>query len=73
MTLCKSALTIKVFGSCLPALGIGLVARPNLLLTPFQIPATTEVWIRVVGVLAFSIGIDNLVAAQAETGAAAAP
>ena len=47
-------------------LGIGLVVAPNLLLTTFQIPGTTEVWIRVAGVLVFNIGVYYLYAAKCE-------
>lgn len=62
----KSAFTIKVFGYYLLVLGIALIAIPNLLLTTFQIPGTTEVWIRVVGVLVLNIGVYFIYAAKCE-------
>ena len=39
---------------------------PNIFLAMFQIPATSEVWIRVVGVLVFNIGIYYIYAAKCE-------
>ena len=36
--------------------GVTLMFAPNFLLTTMWMPATTEVWIRVVGSLAFCIG-----------------
>jgi hypothetical protein len=47
----KSSLSVFVFGLYLAALGIVLVVAPNFLLGMFFMPSTTEVWIRVVGVL----------------------
>ena len=34
-----------------------LLVTPNLLLSLFQIPETNEVWVRVVGMLVFHIGL----------------
>ena len=62
----KAAFTIKAFGVYLILLGIIIVFVPNLLLTVFGIPKTTEVWVRVVGVLVFNIGIYYLYAAKCE-------
>jgi hypothetical protein len=62
----KAAISIRVFGFYLLGLGAVLVAMPNLLLSLFFIPPTEEVWIRVVGVLAFNIGVYYLFASQAE-------
>lgn len=61
----KPAFSVKVFGVYLSVLGIGLTFVPNLLLGLFGIPDTKEVWIRVVGVLLFNIGIYYWFAAQA--------
>lgn len=47
----KSSLSVFVFGLYLTALGIVLLVAPNFLLGMFFMPSTTEVWIRVVGVL----------------------
>ncbi|MCV2358241.1 MULTISPECIES: hypothetical protein [Roseateles] len=62
----KAAISIRVFGFYLLGLGAVLTAFPNLLLRLFFIPPTEEVWIRVVGVLVFNIGVYYLFAAQAE-------
>lgn len=48
----QAATTIKVFGVYLACLGIVLLLAPNLLLVLFGVAQTTEVWIRVVGMLA---------------------
>ena len=47
----NSARSVFVFGLYLVVLGIVLVVAPNFLLGMFFMPSTTEVWIRVVGVL----------------------
>lgn len=52
----KAALSIFVFGIYVILLGIILMVVPNALLAIFGLPATTEVWIRVVGMLVFLIG-----------------
>lgn len=62
----KPALTLKVFGVYLFILGIGLILLPNLILSVFGVPPTSEVWIRVVGVLVFNIGIYYWYAAKHE-------
>lgn len=62
----KSAFTLKVFGFYLFAIGVVLVFVPNLLLSILRIPETSEVWIRVVGVLAFNIGIYYVYIAKCE-------
>ncbi len=51
-----ASLSIKVFGIYAAVTGIGLVLAPNLVLGPLGVPATTEVWIRVVGALAVVLG-----------------
>jgi hypothetical protein len=63
----KPALTLKWFGIYLLLLGAGLALLPNLLLSLFLIPPTDEVWIRVVGVLVFNIGVYYLFAARSES------
>lgn len=62
----KAAFTIRAFGYYLIVLGIVLVAAPNLLLSVFLMPETGEVWIRVVGLLVFNIGIYYIFAARCE-------
>jgi hypothetical protein len=43
-----------------------LIVAPNLLLAIFRVPPSSEVWVRVVGVLAFMIGVYAWVAAKHE-------
>ena len=62
----KAAFTIRAFGCYLIVLGTALVAAPNLLLTMFLMPQTGEVWIRVVGLLVFNIGVYYIYAAKCE-------
>jgi hypothetical protein len=52
----NAARSVFVFGVYLLVLGAGLMTIPNLVLAPFGVPATTEVWIRVVGVLVVCLG-----------------
>lgn len=53
----KAAFSVKAFGIYLLVLGLGLALAPNALLSVFAMPRTEEVWLRVVGVLVFNIGI----------------
>ena len=47
----KAATSVLAFGAYLALLGVTLVVVPNVLLGVFAMPATGEIWIRVVGVL----------------------
>lgn len=60
----QSSKTIYYFGIYLFLVGITLMASPNFFLSTFQLPTTNEVWIRVVGVLVFSLGYYYVVAAK---------
>jgi hypothetical protein len=51
-----AARSVLYFGFYLYIVGLTLIFLPNLFLSTLQIPETNEVWIRVVGVLAFIIG-----------------
>ncbi len=51
-----AAQSVRVFGFYLVGLGAGLVLAPNLLLGLFGMPPTTEIWIRVVGMLVGFLG-----------------
>jgi hypothetical protein len=62
----KTAFTVKCFGIYMLLLGVGLVLVPNVLLPLFTMPETSEVWTRVVGVLAFETGIYYWYAAKSE-------
>ena len=62
----KSAFSAKVFAIYLFIVGLTLVVAPNFLLAIFRIPPTSEVWIHVVGVTAFMLGVYAWVAAKHE-------
>lgn len=64
--LSSTSFTVKAFGVYALLTGLNLMFAPNMLLGMFGIPATSEVWIRVVGVLAFNIGIYYWFAAKCE-------
>jgi len=51
-----AARSIYYFAFYLYAMGATLIAVPNLFLRTLQLPETNEVWIRVIGVLAFCLG-----------------
>ena len=60
----KAAFSAKVFAIYLFIVGPVLVVAPNFLLAIFRIAPTADVWIRVVGVTAFMIGVYVWVAAK---------
>ena len=49
--------SLYYFGFYLLATGMTLTVFPNMLLSLFQIPETTEIWIRVLGPVVFTIGL----------------
>jgi hypothetical protein len=56
--------SILVFGFYLVGLGLILVVVPNALLSVFGMPAVTDVWIRVVGMLVTFLGTYYVAAAR---------
>jgi predicted phage tail protein len=62
----KPAFTLKIFGIYMNLLGISLMLAPNLMLSLFFITPTSEVWIRVAGVLVFNLGVYYWFAAKCE-------
>ena len=62
----KAAFTVRAFGYYLLALGVVLVFVPNLLLAASFISTTSEVWIRVLGVVVFNLGVYYIYAAKCE-------
>jgi hypothetical protein len=52
----KGARSVFVFGLYLFLLGGILIIAPNILLQLFSVPPTTEVWIRVAGMLIIFLG-----------------
>lgn len=61
----RTARSVRVFGVYLLAIGILLLAVPDLLLGAFALGTTTEPWIRIVGLLAAVIGWYYLAAVRA--------
>ncbi len=56
--------SIYYFGFYLILTGVGLLAMPNLILGMLFLPETSEVWIRVAGMLVLNIGIMYVYMAQ---------
>jgi hypothetical protein len=53
----QAAKSLYVFSIYLLILGVILIVFPNTLLTLSMMPETSEVWIRVVGMLVFNLGL----------------
>ena len=49
-------LSIKVFGTYVVVTGLGLLLIPDLWLAPFGFPPPTEIWVRVLGLVAGVLG-----------------
>ncbi len=60
----KATTSIRVFGIYLLVLGPLLILVPSVVLGPFGIPVPSDVWIRVVGVLAAVLGYYYLQASR---------
>lgn len=60
----RAARTVYYFGWYLVALGAGILITPNTVLALFQVPPTTEAWIRVLGVATVVVGYFYLQAAR---------
>lgn len=63
----RPAFTLRAFSVYLALLGSSLIFVPNLFLSAFGMPETTEIWIRVVGVTVLNIGIYYWYAAKSES------
>ncbi len=61
----RPAWSVLVFGVYLLGLGVALVAAPNLLLALAGIASTSEVWIRLAGMLLLILGFFYVQAARA--------
>ena len=61
-----AAKTVFYFAIYLAGLGLILLLTPNTLLNMFALPATSEVWIRVVGMVVLLLGFYYWQAAKAE-------
>ncbi len=53
----NSVRSITVFGIYLVLSGLSFILIPNIILPLFGLPTTSEVWVRVVGLLALILGI----------------
>lgn len=62
----KTAFTVKASCCYIIALGLGLALVPTLVLATLRMPPTSEVWIRVLGVVIVNIGIFFWVVAHTE-------
>jgi hypothetical protein len=61
-----AARSLRVFSVYLDVLALALLVAPNLLLQAFGLPHTSEVWIRVVGMLVAILAVYYWTAAAAE-------
>jgi len=62
----NSARSVFVFGLYLVVLGLVLLVVPNFLLGLFSFPSTSEVWIRVIGMLVLYLAFYDIQAARSE-------
>ena len=61
-----AARSLYYFGLYLLITGMTLTIAPNFLLSLFGIAATTEIWIRVLGTVVFTLGLGYVVMAPSE-------
>jgi hypothetical protein len=61
----RAARSSFLFGIYLGLLGVGLVIAPNVVLGIFGVPPTSEVWIRVTGMLTLLLGCNYVLSARA--------
>jgi len=62
----RAARSIFIFGVYIVVLGFLLSTLPNIIIGPFGLPEAREVWIRVLGVVAFVLGCYYVQAARQE-------
>lgn len=62
----KSAKSVLTFGVYLVIIGTMLLLVPNLLITPFGLEPTSEVWIRLSGILLLALSVYYILAAKYE-------
>ena len=63
----KAAFSIKASCCYILVLGLALVLVPNLVLLALRMLPTSEIWIRVLGVVVINIGVFYWIAAQTES------
>lgn len=62
----KSAKSVLIYGVYLAINGLLLLVAPNVLLNSLSIEPTTEVWIRLAGILLMAISVYYFIAAKQE-------
>ena len=62
----KAAISVLVFGVYLIVIGLGFLLAPNIPLSLFGFPTTTEPWIRVLGMLLLILAYYYIQAARNE-------
>lgn len=62
----KAAISVLVFGVYVVVLGLGFIVAPNMPLELFGFPATTEPWIRVLGMVLLILAYYYIQAARNE-------
>jgi hypothetical protein len=63
-TMSRSALSARGFAVYVFVVGAALAIAPNVLLSLFRFAPTSEIWIRLLGVVAFNIGVFTWVCAE---------
>jgi hypothetical protein len=66
VTVKNARVSILVFGIYMVVLGLALLVVPNVLLSLFAYPTTTEIWIRILGFIVVVLGYYYIVAARFE-------
>ena len=62
----RAAVSVFAFGIYTVILGLALLVVPNVLLSLFASPTTTEIWIRILGFIVVVLGYYYIVAARYE-------
>jgi len=62
----RAAVSVFAFGIYTVILGLALLVVPNVLLSLFASPTTTEIWIRILGFIVVVLGYYYIVAARHE-------
>jgi hypothetical protein len=62
----RAAVSLFVFGLYLLVIGTVILVVPNVFLAVFGLPATAEVWIRVMAMLLLFLGCYDVLSARAE-------
>ena len=62
----RAAASVLAFGIYMVIVGLALLVVPNVLLSLFASPTTTEIWIRILGFIVVVLGYYYIVAARHE-------